>query len=92
MTVNVKFVYPPKLPNCLAQARVVLADGDRDSLVISEICILQSSQGLYVSMPSSTDFQLGFNRQLRRKIEETVMAAFEEWLWKQLQSKRQVPA
>jgi DNA-binding cell septation regulator SpoVG len=95
MNIKVKLICPPAKPDCLADARVVLADGDRDLLVISGIRIRQSSQGLYVGMPSATDeggrysLLIEFNRQLRRKIEDAVMAAFEEWLSKQLQSRRE---
>jgi DNA-binding cell septation regulator SpoVG len=101
MNLKVKSIQASTKPHRLADACVELADGDGNSLVISDIRILQNKQGqLWVAMPSrsvnegSRSFlyipQVEPNRQLWRRIEEAVLSAFEEW--KQSQSKMEVRA
>src|SRR5260370_27067808 len=101
MIVKVKLIQPATKPHRLADASVDLTDGDGDSLVISDLRILQNRQGqLWVAMPSRSvsegrrSFQyipqIEPNRQLQRKIEDAVLAAFEEW--KQSQPKSGVRA
>ena len=95
MNVKIKLIQTAKKPHRLADASVELADGDADSLVISDIRILQNKQGqVWVAMPSRSVSESGRsfqyipqiepNRQLWRKIEDAVLAAFEQW--KQAQS------
>jgi len=85
----------------LADASVELTDSDGDSLVISDIRVLENRQGQHwVAMPSRSvneggrSFQylpqIEPNRQLQRKFEDAVLAAFEEW--KQSRSKFEVRA
>ena len=99
MNVQVKVIKPATKPHRLADAIVELADADGDSLVISDIRVLQNRQGqTWVAMPSRSvndggrsfqySPQVESNRQLQRKIEDSVLAAFEEW--KQSQSKAEV--
>jgi len=101
MHVKVKSIQPATKPHRLADASVELADADGDSLVISDIRILQNRQGqLWVAMPSRSvneggrSFQylpqVQANRQLERKIEDAVLATYEDW--KQSQSKVEVRA
>jgi len=95
MNVKVKFIKYATKPHRLADASVELTDSDGDSLVISDIRVLENRQGQnWVAMPSRSvsdggrSFQyvpqLECNRQLQRKIEDAVLTAFEEW--KQVQS------
>jgi DNA-binding cell septation regulator SpoVG len=95
MIVNVKSIQPSTKPHRLADASVELTDRDSDSLVISDLRILQKRQGqTWVAMASRTvndgggslEYfpQIEPSRQLRRKIEDAVLAAFENW--KQSQS------
>jgi DNA-binding cell septation regulator SpoVG len=95
MNVNVRTIQTSAKPHRLADASVELTDSDGDSLVISDLRILQNRQRQEcVAMParSISDGGRSFqyvpqiepNRQLQRKIEDAVLAAFEEW--KQLQS------
>ena len=90
MNVKVKLIQAAKKPHRLAEASVELVDGDGDSLIISDIRILQNKQGqVWVAMPSRAVSESGRsfqyvpqiepNRQLQRKIEDAVLAAFEEW-------------
>jgi len=99
MNVTVKSVRPSTKPHRLADAIVQLADADGDSLLISDIRILQNKQGqTWVAMPSRSvsdggrSFQylaqVEANRPLNRKIEDSVLAAFEDW--KRSQSTSQV--
>jgi DNA-binding cell septation regulator SpoVG len=99
MNVNVKLIQPATKPHRLADAIIELADSTGDSLVISDIRILQNRQGqLWVAMPSRSvseggrSFQyfpqIEANRQLARKIEDAVLAAYQEW--KQSQSRSEV--
>jgi DNA-binding cell septation regulator SpoVG len=101
VNVKVKSIQPATKPHRLADASVELADADGDSLVIADIRILQNRQGqTWVAMPSrsvndgSRTFQyipqIESNRQLQRKIEDSVLAAFEKW--KQAQSEAGVRA
>lgn len=96
MNVTVKLIQPASKLHRLADASVELADADGDALVISDIRILQNRQGqAWVAMPSRSVSEGGrsfqyvpqveLNRQLQRRIEDAVLAAFEEW--KQSQSK-----
>jgi len=90
MNVKVKSIQPATKPHRLADATVELADADGDSLVISDIRILQNRQGqTWVAMPSRSvneggrSFQytpqVESNRPLQRKIEDSVLVAFEDW-------------
>jgi len=95
MNVNVRIIQASAKLHRLADASVELTDSDGDSLVIADLRILQNKQGqIWVAMPSRSvsdsgrSFQyipqIESNRQLQRKIEDAVLAAFEEW--KQSQS------
>jgi DNA-binding cell septation regulator SpoVG len=99
MKVKVKSIHVPTKLHRLADASVELADSDGDSLVISDLRILQNRQGqTWVAMPSRSvsdgcrSFQyvpqIEPNRQLQRKIEDAVLAAFDEW--KQSESNSEV--
>jgi DNA-binding cell septation regulator SpoVG len=90
MHVKVKLIQHTSKPHRLADATVELGDSDGDSLLISDIRILQNRQGqMWVAMPSRSvseggrSFQyipqIESNRQLLRKIEDAVLAAFEKW-------------
>jgi DNA-binding cell septation regulator SpoVG len=99
MNLKVKSIQRSTKPHRLADAIVELSDGNGDSLVISDIRVLQNKQGQqWVAMPSRSvsdggrSFQyvpqIEANKQLNRNIEDSVLAAFEEW--KQSQSKSEV--
>jgi DNA-binding cell septation regulator SpoVG len=99
MNVKVKSIQRTTKPHRLADAIVELSDGNGDSLVISDVRILQNKQGQqWVAMPSRSVSdggrsyqyvpQIEPNKQLNRKIEDSVLAAFEEW--KQSQSESEV--
>jgi DNA-binding cell septation regulator SpoVG len=101
MNVKIKSIQASTKPHRLADASVELADSDGDSLVISDLRVLQNKQGqVWVAMPSRSvndgarSFQyvpqIEPNRQLQRKIEDAVLTAFEEW--KQSQSNSGVRA
>jgi DNA-binding cell septation regulator SpoVG len=90
MNVKVMSIHAATKPHRLADAIVELSDGNGDSLVISDVRILQNKQGQqWVAMPSRSvsdggrSFQylaqVEANRPLNRKIEDVVLAAFEEW-------------
>ena len=96
MKVKVKLIQPAAKPHRLADASVELTDADGDSLVISDIHVLENRQAQnWVAMPARSVSEGGRsyqyipqiepNRQLQRKIEDAVLTAFEEW--KQSQSK-----
>jgi len=95
MNIKVRSIKPSTKPHRLADASIELADCDGDSLVVSDLRILQNRQGqIWVAMPSRSvsdggrSFQyvpqIEPSRQLQRKIEDAVLAAFEAW--KQSQS------
>src|SRR5690348_4578428 len=95
MIVKVRTIQTSAKPHRLADASVELTDSDGDSLVISDLRILQNRQGqTWVAMPSRSvndggrSFQyipqIEPNRQLQRKIEDSVLTAFDDW--KQVQS------
>ena len=95
MKVIVRTIQTSAKPHRLADASVELTDSDGDSLVISDIRVLENRQAQnWVAMPTRSvneggrSFQyfpqIESNRQLQRKIEDAVLAAFEEW--KQSQS------
>ena len=101
MNVKVKLIQSATKPHRLADASVELTDPDGDSLLISDLRILENRQGqAWVAMPSRSvndggrSFQyipqIEPNRQLRRKIEDAVLTAFEQW--KQSQSGTEVLA
>ena len=101
MNIRVRLIQPATKPHRLADASIELEDPDGDSVVISDIRVLQNRQGqLWVAMPSRSvsdggrSFQyfpqIEPNRQLARKIEDAVLAAYQEW--KQSQSKSEVRA
>ena len=90
MNVKVKLIKASTKPHRLADASIELADCDGDSLVVSDLRILQNRQGqVWVAMPSRSvsdggrSFQyvpqIEPSRQLQRKIEDAVLAAFEDW-------------
>jgi DNA-binding cell septation regulator SpoVG len=100
MNVKVKLIQRTSKPHRLADAIVELSDGEGDSLVISDVRILQNKQGqAWVAMPSRSVSEGGrsyqyfpiveSSRQLQRKIEESVLAAFEKWEQSQSQSQSQ---
>ena len=95
MNVKVTSIQPATKPHRLADASVELADANGDSLVVTDIRILQNKQAqVWVAMPSRSVSEGGRsfqyvpqiepNRALLRKIEDEVLAAFEDW--KQSQS------
>jgi DNA-binding cell septation regulator SpoVG len=90
MNVSVKSIQPASKPHRLADASIELSDVDGDSVVISDIRILENKQGqVWVAMPSRSVSEAGRSfqyipqiepsRQLHRKIEDAVLAAFEDW-------------
>jgi DNA-binding cell septation regulator SpoVG len=90
MNVKVTSIQPATKPHRLADAAVELSDGNGDSLVISDIRILQNKQGqTWVAMPSRSvseggrSFQyvpqIETNKQLNRRIEDSVISAYEQW-------------
>jgi DNA-binding cell septation regulator SpoVG len=90
MNISVKSIQPATKPHRLADASIELSDTVGDSILVSDIRILQNRQGqLWVAMPSRSmneggrSFQylaqVEANRPLNRKIEDVVLAAFEEW-------------
>jgi DNA-binding cell septation regulator SpoVG len=90
MNVRVKLIKASTKPHRLADVSVELSDGEGDSLVISDIRILQNKQGqAWIALPSRSVSEGGrayqyfsiveSSRQLQRKIEEIVLAAFEKW-------------
>lgn len=90
MNAKVKSIEASTKLHRLADAVVEFADADGDSLIISDIRILQNRQGqIWVAMPSRsvTDGgrsfqyipQVELNRRLQRQIEDVVRAAFQEW-------------
>jgi len=101
MNVIVKLIQSTAKPHRLAEATIELTDANGDSLLISDIRILQNKQGqIWVAMPSRSVSeggrsyqyvpQIESNRQLQRKIEDAVLTAFEGW--KQSQSSAEVRA
>ena len=101
MNVKVKMIQSATKPHRLADASIELADSGGDSLIISDIRILQNKQGqVWVAMPSRSVNEGGHsfqyfpqvesNKQLQRKIEDMVLGAFEEW--KQSQAVSEVQA
>jgi DNA-binding cell septation regulator SpoVG len=99
MNIKVRSIKPSTKPHRLADASVELTDRDGDSLVISDLRILQNRQAqVWVAMPSRSvndggrSFQyfpqIEASRNLQRKIEDAVLAAFDDW--KQSQSKSEV--
>src|SRR5215472_2148842 len=87
---QVTSIQPATKPHRLADASIQLADASGDSLVITDIRILQNKQGqVWAAMPSrsvseggrSFQFvpQIEPNRALLRKIEDAVLAAYEGW-------------
>jgi DNA-binding cell septation regulator SpoVG len=99
MHVNVKLIQTATKPHRLADASVELTDAEGDLIVISDIRILENKQGQHwVAMPTRSVSaggrsyryipQIESNRQLKRKIQDAVLAAFEDW--KQSQSKAEV--
>jgi DNA-binding cell septation regulator SpoVG len=99
MKVTVTSIQNSAKPHRLADATAELADTDGDLIVISDIRILENKQGqVWVAMPTRSVSeggrsyqyipQIESNRQLKRKIEDAVLAAFDEW--KQSESKTEV--
>jgi DNA-binding cell septation regulator SpoVG len=90
MNVTVNLIQRSVKSHRLADAIVELSDAGGDSLVISDIRILRNKQGqAWVAMPSRSVSESGHsfkyvpvmesNRQLHRRIEDAVLAAFEGW-------------
>lgn len=101
MNVKVKLIQASDRVHRLADATVVLTDPDGDSLTVSDLRVLENKQGqTWVAMPSRSASEGGrsfrymplvdASRQLRRKIEDAVLTAFEQW--KQSQSNSEVLA
>jgi DNA-binding cell septation regulator SpoVG len=101
MKIKVNSIQRSTKANRLADATVDLWDETGDSLIISDIRILQNRQGqLWVAMPSRSvadggrSFQylpqVESSKLLGRKIEDSVLAAFEQW--KVSNSETEVPA
>jgi DNA-binding cell septation regulator SpoVG len=95
MQIKLTTIQASTKPHRLADASIELTDCDGDSLVVSDLRILQNRQGqVWVAMPSRSVSDSGRSfqyfpqiepsRQLQRKIEDAVLAAFEAW--KQSQS------
>lgn len=88
MNVKVKLIRPATKPHRLAEASVELADSDGDSILISDIRILQNERGLFVEMPRPSVCecnrsygyitQIEPNRQLLRKIQNAVLDALRD--------------
>lgn len=96
MNVTVLAIRSSIKPHRLADASVELVDSEGDSVVISDLRILQNKQGqTWVAMPSRSvssggrSFQympqIEPNRQLLRKIEDAVLNAFDDWKQSQTQ-------
>jgi DNA-binding cell septation regulator SpoVG len=90
MKVKVKAIQASVKSHRLADASVELTDTDGDSLLICDIRVLQNKQGqIWVAMPSRSvsdsgrSFQylpqIESSRQLQRKFEDAVLAAYDEW-------------
>jgi DNA-binding cell septation regulator SpoVG len=90
MKIKVNSIQRSVKTNRLADATVELWDETGDSLIISDIRILQNRQGqAWVAMPSRSVSDGGrsyqyvplveASRRLRRNIEDAVLAAFEKW-------------
>jgi DNA-binding cell septation regulator SpoVG len=100
VNVKVTSIQSATKPHRLADANVELADAEGDVLTIADIRILENRQGQHwVAMPTRSVSagrsyqyipQIESNRQLKRKIEDAVLSAFDEW--KQSQSKAGVRA
>src|SRR6185437_16202980 len=90
MKAEVKHIELSPKPHRLADATVELVDNEGDVIVISDIRVLENKQGQkWVAMPSRSVSgggrsyqyipQVELNRQLQRKVEDAVLAAFEQW-------------
>ena len=97
MNAKVNAIQRSTKPHRLADATVELSDGTGDSIVISDVRILQNKQGqAWVAMPSRSVSEGGrsyqyvplaeSSRQLQRKIEDCVLTAFEKWEQSQSES------
>jgi DNA-binding cell septation regulator SpoVG len=89
MNIKVQSIRVSTKPHRLADATIELTDSDGDSLVISDLRVLQNRQGqIWLAMPSRSVSDGGRSfrylplieprYQLRRKIEDAVLAAFEQ--------------
>lgn len=90
MNVKVKAITASRKTNRLADASIELTDSEGDLVVISDIRILQNKQGeVWIAMPSrsvslggrSFEYfpQVESNKRLQRKIQDVILAAFEQW-------------
>ena len=90
MNIKVNQIQRSARSHRLADATVELFDEAGDSVIISDIRILQNKQGqTWVAMPSRSVSEGGrsyqyvplveSSRRLRRRIEDSVLAAFEAW-------------
>jgi DNA-binding cell septation regulator SpoVG len=97
MKINVITIQTSAKPHRLADVSVELADADGDSLIISDIRVLENRQGQnWVAMPARSVSeggrsyqyipQIESNRQLRRKIEDAVLISFDHWRQSQCNS------
>jgi DNA-binding cell septation regulator SpoVG len=90
MNIKVLSIKPSGKAHRLADASIELTDSNGDSLVVSDLRILENRQGqFWVGMPSRSVSEGGRSfqyipqvepsRLLQRKIEDAVLTAFEEW-------------
>jgi DNA-binding cell septation regulator SpoVG len=89
MQVNVKSLLPPRKSGILAHATVEIElEGQR--IILSDLRVLQNKSGeLWVGMPSVAIQDGGkayhyepvveLGRELKRAVEDTVLARYEEW-------------
>lgn len=90
MNVHVKNITPPRKLNILAHASVELElEGER--IVVSDLRVLRNRSGeLWVGLPSiaipdgARNYHyepcVELSRELKRAVEDKVLAAYEEWL------------
>lgn len=92
MELRVKGLQPGRKSSILAHATIELTDGDGDSITIDDLRLLRNRQGqLWVAMPSYSVQEpsaagrsftyiptVVLSRELQRRIEDSVLEAFEE--------------
>ena len=90
MKVRVKLIQRSRKQHGLADAIVELSDTEGDSIIITDLCVLKNKQGqVWVAMPNRSVSEGGrpykyislfeSNKQLRRKITDSVLSDFEKW-------------
>jgi DNA-binding cell septation regulator SpoVG len=88
--INVKLIEHSRKQHSLADAVVELSDAEGDSILVTDLRVLENKHGeIWVAMPSRAISDGGksyryvslveSNVQLRRKITEIVLAEFENW-------------